>query len=458
MDLENILKNEEGKQLEYKRDLSSPKNIMQTIVAFGNTAGGVILIGIEDGSKEVVGVENPTQEEEKLANIIADSIAPQIVPGIEVLSWRGRYLIKIDVYLSGSRPHYLKASGVEGGTYMRVGSSNRRVDMSGVEEIKREVLRMPFDEMPLGDYGVASLDFEMIQNLFKGIRVIEKKDLETLKLLTKHQSRLVPTVAGMLLFGKEREKIFSDSWIQCGLFKGKNKVNIIDTVEIHDYPVIAIEKAMDFIKKHSNFGYEIEGLRRKESWSRPLTALREALINAVVHCDYSQTGSPIRLSIFEDRVEIENPGLLVSGLTIDEIQQGVSKLRNKNIARVFKELKLIEQWGSGIQRMKENCRDSGFDDPIFEEIGTHFRVSIFTQKKEQLINLSKQEVKILRLLKGAEGLKTKDLAETMKLSPKSIVTYINALVEKGFVGVIGMSLRDPKRKYVLSATGEKLVF
>jgi len=102
------------------------------------------------------------------------------------------------------------------------------------------------------------------------------------------------------------------------------------------------------VRKHALRSFRIEGVRRDEQWSIPLPAVREAVINAVTHSDYSQIGAPIRVSVFDDRVEVESPGLLPFGLTVDDILRGVSRLRNRVLGRVFKELGLIEQWGSGV--------------------------------------------------------------------------------------------------------------
>ena len=108
----------------------------------------------------------------------------------------------------------------------------------------------------------------------------------------------------------------------------------------------------------------------------PPVAVREALINAVVHADYAQKGAPICLAIFDDRVEIEDPGLLPFGLTLENLPRGISKLRNRVIGRVFNALGLVEQWGSAIQRMAAACRDAGLSPPLLEEIGTRFRVRV----------------------------------------------------------------------------------
>ena len=108
---------------------------------------------------------------------------------------------------------------------------------------------------------------------------------------------------------------------------------------------------------------EVRTCRRTEHWNVPIAAVREAIVNAVAHADYSQRGAPIRLAIFDNRIEIENLGLLPFGLTLDDLPLGISKLRNRTIGRVFHELGLVEQWGSGVQRMIATCREAGLAPP-----------------------------------------------------------------------------------------------
>jgi hypothetical protein len=112
----------------------------------------------------------------------------------------------------------------------------------------------------------------------------------------------------------------------------------------------------------------------------PPAALREALVNAVVHADYARSGAPIRVAVFDDRVEVENPGVLLAGLTIEDIREGVSRVRNRVMARVFHELGLVEQWGTGVQRMVASCVEAGLPDPEFAELGFRFRVTIRTDR------------------------------------------------------------------------------
>jgi ATP-dependent DNA helicase RecG len=267
-----------------------------------------------------------------------------------------------------------------------------------------------------------------------------------LRLLTTYQGRKVPTVGGVLLFGREREPYFPDAWIQAGRFHGKKKTVIADSSEIRSLPVKAVEEAIEFVEKHAFKEADIGRLHRTDRWSVPPKALREAVVNAVVHCDYSQRGAPIRLMIFDDRVEIENPGLLPFGLTIDDLRDGISKLRNRVVGRVFHELRLIERWGSGIQRMTQACLEAGLPPPLLEEKAARFRVTIFTQLTgpSQLDPIDKT---IVDALDEANGLPTSQIASRIGLTTRATRTRLVRLVELGLVREIGTGPRDPKRRY-----------
>lgn len=376
LSISELINKPEGKTLEFKQVLSSPKNILKTLVAFANTAGGVLLVGVEDITRDVIGVENPLDEEERLCNLIADGIEPRLVPNIELIAWKDKTLLAVEVYPSGLRPHWLKNEGRRG-VYVRLGSSNRQADQSLIEELKRSAAGAIFDELPLPELTIDSLDIKAARILFKDRRDLDEKELLTLKLLTRVQGRLVPTIGGILLFGKDREDHFSDAWVQCGRFIGKDKTYIFDHTEIHEHLPITVERVMEFLKKHALRGADLSQLYRRDIWSIPLSILREAVINAVVHADYSQLGAPIRISFFDDRIEIENPGILVPGLTVEDICQGVSRLRNRVIARVFRELNLIEQWGSGIRRMFAEAEKLGLTAPKIEELGLRYRFTVY---------------------------------------------------------------------------------
>jgi predicted HTH transcriptional regulator len=176
--------------------------------------------------------------------------------------------------------------------------------------------------------------------------------------------------------------------------------------------------------------------------------VREAVINAVVHADYAQRGAPIRISMFDDRLEVEYPGLLPFGLTVEDLQHGISKLRNRVLGRVFHALGLIEHWGSGIQRMTTACREAGLDAPLLEEIGTHFRVSLYTARKHPP-RVDQVEQAILDALSAGKGLSTQQVAAKIKLSPRATRTRLLSLVTRGLVAEVGTSPQDPRRQYFL---------
>lgn len=187
----------------------------------------------------------------------------------------------------------------------------------------------------------------------------------------------------------------------------------------------------------------------EERWSVPIVAIREAVMNAVVHADYSQQGAPIRLAIYDDRIEIENPGLLPSGLTVQDIRQGVSKLRNRVIGRVFHELRPIEQWGSGIQRMTAACQEAGLEAPRLEEIGLHFRVTIATARVKRP-GADATDQKIMTLLGKSGTLSTAAVAEHIGLSQRAIFLRLQAMKSRGLLVEIGAGPHDPKRQYALA--------
>ena len=449
MDLLEIVKRPEGKTLEFRRDLSSPDGALKTIVAFANTAGGTLLIGVEDGGRHVRGVIDALDLEERLANLVSDRISPRIVPEIEILPWRRTQVLAVQVHPSPSRPHHLIREGPAAGVYVRVGSTNRRADSELIEELRRFARGEGFDEQPMPGLDSEALDFRAASESFAPFRKLARRDLESLRLVTKHQGRKVPTVGGMILFGKERERHFPDAWIQAGRFAGTDKSHIADRTEIRSLPARAVEEAIAFVQKHALHGAEIGAVRRAERWSLPPAAVREAIINAVTHADYAQRGAPIRLSIFDDRLEIENPGLLPFGLTLDDLPRGVSKLRNRVIGRVFHALGLIEQWGSGIQRMSAACHEAGLDAPVFEELATRFRVTIATARTGRPV-LDETDQAILETLAGKTGRSTSEIADAIGLSSRATRTRLARLVGRGLVHEIGTGQQDPKRRYFLA--------
>jgi len=368
----NLLTQPEGKTLEFKQDLSSPQPVLKTLAAFANTAGGRLVIGVTE-DRRIIGVADPLKEEERLCSLIADAIAPRLVPNIEMVTVEDKTLLIAEVFLSNSRPHYLIKKGLDQGVCVRLGSTNRQADPDLIAELRRSLEGVAFDEMPMPDLTLDDLDTRAMVNCFGKSKSPGERELRTLKLLVPHQGRLVPSKGAMLLFGRERTLHFSDAWVQCGRFVGTHKTDIFDHIEIDDPLPMAVDSIMLFLKKHAMRGADISDIRRKDVWSIPLDILREAVINALVHADYSQRGAPVRISFFDDRIEIENPGILLPGMTVEDMKQGVSRIRNPVIARVFRELNLVEQWGIGVPRIFEQARELGLPEPEILEIGMRLR-------------------------------------------------------------------------------------
>lgn len=446
VELIDLLRRPEGKTLEFKRDLSSPAGVLKTVVAFANTSGGTLVIGVEDASRSVRGVADPLAVEERLANLVSDGIAPRLLPDVEVVAWRSSHVLAVEVHPSSGRPHYVTREGLDRGVYVRVGSTNRRADTQLVEELGRYARGETYDEQPMPGLDSEAVDFRAASESFAPARKLRRSDLETLRLVVAHQGRLVPTVGGMLLFGADRERHFPDAWIQAGRFGGTDRARLVDRVEIRAPLSRAVEEAIAFVDRHTLHGAEIGPVRRRERPSVPPVAVREALVNAVAHADYAQQGAPIRVAMFDDRLEVESPGLLPFGLAIEDLPRGVSKLRNRVIGRVFHELGLIEQWGSGIQRMTSACRDAGLPVPVFEEIGVRFRVTLSIVTTGPAV-LDDTDQTIVDALASSEGMSTSEVADVIGLSTRATRTRLLKLIDRGLVREVGTSPQDPKRRY-----------
>lgn len=447
MKLESLLQTPEGKTLEFKRDLSSPRPILRTLVAFANSAGGDLVVGIEDATRHVVGVAQPLDQEERLANLVADGIEPQLFPEIELLPWRKTQVLRVRVAPSTSRPHHVKKDGPDKGTYVRLGSTNRLAEAALIAEMRRRLAHGSYDEEPVPGLSYETIDFAAVSQSFAGARKMRRQDLASLGLAASHQGRQVATIGGILLFGQDRLQRFPDAWIQAGAFAGTDKgADFLDRQDLRDYPARAIEHAIGFVQRNTPRRSEVRELHRRDLPAVPPVALREAIVNAVVHADYSLTGAPIRVAVFADRVEIENPGILLPGLTIEDLRDGVSRLRNRVVGRVFKELGLIEQWGSGIQRMSAACRSAGLPEPQFEEVGLRFRTTLRLAPHGQA-QLDDDDRALVDYLDAPQGRSTAEVAQHLGRTTRMAQLRLARLQASGIVVAVGSGPRDPRRRW-----------
>ena len=453
MIFQEILSLPESKTLEFKQDLSSPKPIMKTLIAFANTAGGHLVIGVTN-DKQLIGVDNPLDEEEKLSYMIADSISPRLVPNIELVTIEGKTLLIVEVFLSNSRPHWLNKEGIEQGCCVRLGSSNRQADQALIAELQRSVEGIAFDEMPMPELSIDDLDIEAAQHDFGDIRHLNEQNLLTLKLLTQHQNKQVPTKGGILLFGKQRTQHFSDAWIQCGRFFGTQKLDIFDHIDIDSPLPQAVDEVMLFLKKHAFRSADLSEVRRKDIWSIPLSILREVVINALVHSDYSQRGAPIRVTFLDDRIEVESMGILLPGLTIEEMKQGTSRIRNHVIARVFREINLIEQWGTGVRRIFDEAIELDLPEPKIEEIGMRLRFTIYLAQTHVITKLTEGVEQSNRsgLESGLESTTAKKILVVLSNQPLNRSEIAQTLGHKTISGAVNRAIKDLLEKCLIEYT------
>ncbi len=446
--LEELLSKNEGKTLEFKENTQSLQKIVQTVIAFANTAGGVLLIGVRNETKEVIGLSNVLQEEEKIANAIADSVTPLIIPKLQFCSWRGRDLLIVTVPYSPSLYH-LKSKGEAEGTFVRLGSTNRLADAHIIAEIRRLKEHTSFDQLPDCKFSADDFDFELAKEMFAAVgKTFTQAKAKTLELFIDYQSEIYPTKGGLLLFGKNRDKLFLDPLVRIIRFEGVTKNTAIDDQEIRSPLPQALEEILVFIRRHTSVRSSIKGLRREETPQYSPMLLREAAMNALVHADYANHRSPIQVAIFDDRLEMTNPGSLPFGLSLDSALSGVSQLRNKVLGRAFRELKLTEHWGSGLKRMLDTCRHQQIPMPKFEELDHFFRVTLYPKLTKSIPSASWQEP-IFQYLQKHEKINAKIAQEIWKVTRRTTTTRLKEMCQEGLLAEISTSFKDPQKVFVL---------
>ena len=452
----DLLTRPEGRTQEYKRDLSSLRPILKTLVAFANTAGGTLVVGRDDDGT-VVGLSDAKKDEERLANAVAENIAPAILPDIETVVIGGRALLVVHV-ARWPGPFYLKAEGPEKGVYVRLGSTTRRADAAAVAEMKRADAGLGFDQAPCVGAALEDLDLDAARQAFGKVgRTIDLASLQSLGVVTRHGKERVPSNGGIILFGADeaRNRYFPDAVFRCARFHGTEKVNFLDRQDIEGTVLVGIEDAQKFIARNTRLAAKIEGLRRQNIPEYPRIALREALVNAVAHADWSARGSQIMVAVLSDRIEIQNPGQLPFGMTVDDIKAGVSHIRNRVIARVLHELDYMETWGTGYKRMREDCEAGGYPLPDWVELGLVTR-TVFRPHPDvataadvpasvpgnvpanvPMGSLNERQRWFVERLASGAATRAADIAAQFQRHEKTAKRDIAELVEKGLIDFVG---------------------
>ncbi len=444
--IENLLAREEGKTLEFKENAKSLPGIIKTVIAFANTAGGIIIIGVEDKTKKIVGVIDPLEDESRIINALSESVAPQFIPNIEIQSYRKKTLILIHVpYAVG--PYHFKKEG-KSTVYVRFGSSNRIADLDTILNIKALSQNITFDERPCSLAPKNGLDWKCVEEVFAAEnKEITENKAKSMGMLTTLSGADHPTNGGMLLFGINRLQFFPDALIRCVRFTGSARTYSSDHRDIDKHLPSAINEVLDFIAKNTFTSTKIGPKKRVNIPQYPEVAIREAVINALVHTDYSIKGSSIIIAIFDDRIEITNPGGMAYGLSLEDALAGSSRSRNRVIVRVFHFLGLVEQWGSGLQKIIESCIEKGLNPPKFEEMSSQFRVTIYSAKAQK-ITIEPWQKKFFEHVNSIGGISAKDAADFWKIDIRSARRRLKKFIDEGLLVKVGISKNDPYSKYV----------
>ena len=445
----NELVHGESKKLEFKENLpSDSRKYIKTVVAFANTAGGKLVVGVNDDRK-IIGL--PRELIFSIKDSISDTIShmcePQIVPDIYVADFEDKKIIVVEIYPGSNCPYYIKSQGLQDGTYVRISGTSRLADQTVIKELQMRGSNLRFDEVANMQYPVEqnSIDrlcrdiFDFRQKKSSPIDIqpdlsITPKDLINWKLLMHQGKDYIATNAFVLL----TSDFFENSKIQCARFKGINRTVFIDKKDYSGPLYEQIENAYNFVLNHINLSLEIDGLQRSEHYELPIRSIREMIVNAVTHRNY-MIDSCIQVAVFDDRIEVTSPGMLYGSLDIAAIKTGRSETRNRTIARFFDKMRLIESWGTGIRRIMEECANAGLPEPKFSEIGDAFRVEVYRNKAKVADHAS-------------------DHASDHEGTRKITAEKINELIEycstpksrDEMQTFVGLSNRDYFRKFILS--------
>jgi predicted HTH transcriptional regulator len=466
MSILRLLAAPESRTLEFKEKMPSALAIAKTVCAFSNGAGGSIIIGIRDRDRALIGIDELeiSDVEEQVANITYEMLEPIPSFNTTIYNIEGKLLLKVEVYPGRLKPYHLKEKGEMEGTFVRVGSTNRKADPEIIEELRRQRMNISFDETAVQEAGIEELEPENLAFYFRmreKVRGIPENEINSNFLKKKRfalqlNGSIYPTVAGVLLFSTEPDIYLPGALIRCARFKDNEMDEFLDQRIISGPLFSQVEEAIAFFKRNIRRGAKIEGLYRKEAYEYPEKAIKEALVNAVCHRDYSRKGADIKFAIFDDRIEITSPGQLPSSITLDDLGKGVSEHRNKVIGRTFSELGLIEGFGTGVFRMRKYCKEWGISDPEFREDSGFFKTIFYKKRIEErkligqnLIELDEDEKEVLTYIEKKGKASTKELESILGKSKSTVKRKIKKLIENKYLIWQGKSLRDPSGYYEL---------
>jgi ATP-dependent DNA helicase RecG len=430
----------EGLTVEFKEKYS-PK-IDRDIVAFANTKGGQILLGVGD---------NGTTVGEALTNKMKAEIvdlARKCEPAIEVKVAQVDRSVVVSVEEGHEKPYSCSS-----GSFRRLDAISQKMTQKEMHTILRESLDKTFEDLLRKDFSIEDVSLQKVEAFLleaKTSYAANKDNIASFLTSVGVYRDGKMNNAGILMFASQVGRLIPYSETILGAFKGKNKDHIYDRKDVRDDLLTQLNVSMEFLKKHLNVRSEISGFDREDIYEIPLDALREAVVNAIIHRDYSMGGTSIYVSVFDDRVELVNPGGLPVGVTKDNFGKE-SIRRNLIIADLFHRMGKVERMGSGIDRMRNLLVKAKLQAPVFTA-DTFFH-AIFYRNPEYALKahagkgagksaglgerlgerLGVSEVKIIELVKEDRFVTIAQIADSLGISTTAVEKNIAKLREKGIL-------------------------
>jgi len=371
-ELNSILDRGENSRTEFKTSFS--EDVIITLAAFSNTKGGVVYIGIDD-SGEVKGVQLGKETTVQWVNEVKCKTAPAIIPDIEIFTADHKHVVAMSVI-----EYPVKPVSARGRYYKRVGNSNHLLSVTEVVNLHLKTINSSWDFYPRENKTLNDISLEKVQNLIETINRRNSFVITDDPLTFLRKSQLISgesiTHACWLLFMPGTDVCTT---VELGRFSSSTLIK--DSLTLHSDLFTEAVEIMDFIRKHINKQVVLKGkLENEERWDYPMEAIRELVLNMVLHRYYTSSYDSV-LKIFDDHIEFYNPAALPAEIDLQHLLSGdyVSQPRNKLIAEVFKASGLIEKYGSGIKRVMEAFVNRGLPKPEFQLLPGGFRVLVFAE-------------------------------------------------------------------------------
>ena len=455
----------ESDNVEFKEEIPvKSERYMKTVVAFANGRGGKLIFGVENNTWKVTGFskEEVFQKMDAITNAIFDSCEPKIIPSIGVQEVDGKSIIEVEIMSGMTRPYYIKSQGLLDGTYVRVSGTTRHAERYQVQELILEGQNRYYDCEPCEGLAVTSEDIAILCSNMKAMALrntltdAEKAKVKDLTqnvliswgVLIEKDGAAVPTNAYALLTGQAHEQPI----IQCAVFKGTDRAYFVDRREFEGSIQDQMEAAFQYVQEKINRGMKIQGMYRQDVYELPLDSVRELIANSVAHRSYLESGN-IKIALFDDRLEVTSPGMLLNGVSIAKMKEGYSKIRNRAIANAFSYMKIIEKWGSGIPRIIRECNEYGLPEPEFFDFDGDFRVNMYRKAapntnlemmKEDsaqfgnpaqsgTARMPDQEIAIVGFVKSNGSCTTSQVAELLLVKDRRARVILGSLVKKNIL-------------------------